>query len=244
MLYPASASASAILPTPISITPLITSTVSVKQEIVYQDQPGVQTGEQALLFTSDPGPGQEQEAAETHSSQSRPNPQTQFGCQKCRRYSKSMKSLKAHYITEHYSKDLSHWVQGNKCLDCSQTFSSPNKLLVHLGFAHKKLEDLLARDGLVLDHPVSQNEVVGSRPVPPSSSKSKSGTQRSQRKSPSGKNISKSASVSTQPLALTQETRAESTAAAAENITLELEAEAGPSSGSVESRQSGALSLV
>ena len=48
-----------------------------------------------------------------------------------------------------------------------------------------------------------------------------------------------SASGSSQPLALTQDTRAEAeptAAAAEENITLELQAEAGPSSVSVESR--------
>ena len=225
------ASASVILPSPVPITPLVTSTVSVKQEIVYQDQPGDQTGEQSLLFTSDQGPGQE-----THSSQSRPNQQTQFGCQKCRRYSKSLKSLKAHYIVEHYSKDLSRWIQGDECLECSKTFGDSTKLLLHLGFAHKKLEDCLARDGLGLDDPVSHTE-VRARPVPPASSKSKSKSKsgsRAQRKSPKQRNISPGSS---QPPALTQDSSAEAepAAAAAENLTLELEAETGPSAGSVES---------
>ena len=233
-MYPAAA----ILPTPIPITPLITSTISVKEEIVYQDQSGDQTGEQPLLFTSDQGQGMEQEEpAEANPSQPRPpSQQGQFGCQKCRKHSKSLKNLKTHYIVEHYSKDLSQWIHGNLCLECSATFQNPTKLLIHVGSAHKKVEELLARDGLFLDNSVSQNEVGSKSTVSPSSSKSKSKqgsrpqrrspkgeTSRAEKKSPKGKNISVKAAD--QPLALTQDNlmaEEEPTAAAGENITLEL----------------------
>ena len=198
-----------LLPDPISTTPVITSTVSVKQEILSQDQSDGQTGEPSPVFTSDQG--EEHQKAGTNSNQSKPtNQQAQFGCQKCRRNSKSLKNLKIHYIIEHYSEDLSHWIQGDQCLECNATFHNSTKLLIHVGSAHKKVEDLLARDGLLLDHPVSQND-AGRKPT--SSSKSKS---RSQKRSPKGKNITVTAS--NQSLALTLQTEEE----AVENITLEL----------------------
>ena len=105
--------------------PLISSTISVKQEMFQQEE------EEPVMsdFTV-------QEPADTS-----------YVCRVCKTSCRSAKDLKSHYVL-HYKKDLTQWIDNSmtKCLECNKTFSRSNKILLHVGLEHGKLDEILARE--------------------------------------------------------------------------------------------------
>jgi len=192
--------------------PVIFSTVSVKEENIFQDE----TGGADLQYS--------EETRETSESDLPAVPevasQSQFNCRKCNKSNKSMSFLMSHYILKHYKKELGKWIQGNRCLECNKTFDNRRRLLLHVGIEHQKFEDIMARDDLSILYWNGEDGVEGPTAPPTKPSFEK----RSPQKITQPSVCSPTASVCGPALALTMDPPSipSTSAAEDENPTLDL----------------------